>query len=70
MHKFVLEIIYSNYLRNVCPNIHISIFVLKISIVKNVHFEPQLQANSPKPFFVFKVSNRDLVTDDTSAKAF
>lgn len=25
MHKLVLEIIYSNYLRNVCPNIHISI---------------------------------------------
>lgn len=25
MHKFVLEIIYSNYLKNVRPSIHISI---------------------------------------------
>lgn len=26
MHNFVLQIIYSNYLRSTCPNIHISIF--------------------------------------------
>lgn len=48
-----LQIIYSNYLRSVCPNIHISIFVWRFQIVKNVRFEPQLQANSPKPFVLF-----------------
>lgn len=32
--KFVLEIIYSNYLRSVCPNIRISIFVWKFQLFK------------------------------------
>lgn len=34
MHKFVLEIIYSNYLRDVCLNIHISIFLLRSRLFK------------------------------------
>lgn len=59
MHKFVLQIIYSNYLRSICPNIHISILNRKKNLfLENVHYEPQLQANSPKPHFGLEESDK------------
>lgn len=61
MHAFVLEIIYSNYLRNVCPSIHISIFfALRFQLFKIYIFDLNCKLTFQSLLLLlFKVSNQE-----------
>lgn len=69
--RMYAQVCFGNYLFKLFKEIYvkasISVFCLEISVVWNVRFKPQLQANSPKPLLFFKVSNQDWC--DSSAKA-
>lgn len=55
--RMYAQVCFGNYLFKLFKEIYvkasISVFCLEISVVWNVRFKPQLQANSPKPLFYF-----------------